>query len=402
MEQCDTVMHKLNFNIKNIDAFHLKFSNEKSYWEEYRTTEKENFSDRFEFRSGWQTVYATKVETAVLKVEMADGSVGWGETNCPIGPEVTKVIVDGIIKQMVKGKEFQDPYELWNFLYDSQRGRGYSSGYWLDTLAMLDIGVWDALGNREKTPSCFLFGVQSPRKEIPVYLSGIRKLTAIERIDEAKKWVDSGIQGFKIFLTGNIENDLAELDILQSNIPNIEEWMVDNLWMAGYEAGVKAKLEFGDRGVSFYECPLQPENIAGHRLLVKEPGSPIALGEHFRTHYQIEPWIDSPRALDIYQPDIGRTGISDFLVQRNMAYKKNIPVTPHMGNGISIFQAATLHCAAVSSPKYLQEFQGGLASILQDSATTVWKYSKGKFILPDAPGLGVMIDENKLQPYIVK
>ena len=72
-----------------------------------------------------------------------------------------------------------------------------------------------------------------------------------------------------------------------------------------------------------------------------------------------------------------------------------------MGNGISIFQAATLQCATVSSPKYLQEFQGGLAAILQDSATTVWKYSDGKFTLPDAPGLGIMIDENKLQPYIV-
>ena len=200
MEKCDIAMHKLNFTIKNIDAYHLKFSNEKSYWEEYRTTEKENFSARFEFRAGWQTIYATKVETAVLKVEMADGSVGWGETNCPKGPEVTKVIVDGIVRQMVKGKEFQDPYELWNFLYDSQRGRGYSSGYWLDTLAMLDIGVWDALGNREKTPTCFLFGVQSPKKEIPVYLSGIRKSTVIDRIDEAKKMGRFWYSRFQNFL----------------------------------------------------------------------------------------------------------------------------------------------------------------------------------------------------------
>ena len=47
------------------------------------------------------------------------------------------------------------------------------------------------------------------------------------------------------------------------------------------------------------------------------------------------------------------------------------------------------------------EFQGGLASILQDSATTMWKYSGGKFTLPDAPGLGIAVNENKLQPYIV-
>jgi len=100
-------MHKLNFNIKNIDAYHLKFPNEKSYWEEYRTTEKENFSDRFEFRSGWQTVYATKVETAVLKVELTDGSVGWGETNCPIGPRNFRIHMNYGISFTIR-KEVED------------------------------------------------------------------------------------------------------------------------------------------------------------------------------------------------------------------------------------------------------------------------------------------------------
>ena len=47
------------------------------------------------------------------------------------------------------------PAELWNFLYDAQRGRGYASGYWLDVLAALDIAVWDAICPKYQWPIVF-------------------------------------------------------------------------------------------------------------------------------------------------------------------------------------------------------------------------------------------------------
>ena len=73
-----------------------------------------------------------------------------------------------------------------------------------------------------------------------------------------------------------------------------------------------------------------------------------------------------------------------------------------MGNGVSVFQAATLQCAAVSSPQILQEFQGGLSNLLQDASDTGWELTNGAFQLPDRPGLGVTIDENGIEPYVVK
>ena len=64
-------------------------------------------------------------------------------------------------------------------------------------------------------------------------------------------------------------------------------------------------------GARFLECPLQPEDLEGHRQLRREKGAAIALGEHFRTGYQTQAWFDAPAALDVYQPDVGRTGLSD-------------------------------------------------------------------------------------------
>ncbi|MEO1840041.1 MAG: mandelate racemase/muconate lactonizing enzyme family protein, partial [Pseudomonadota bacterium] len=92
-------------------------------------------TDRFEFKQGWQTVYARYIETPLVKVTLSDGTVGWGEANTGIGPEVVCLIINELHAQIIEGQEFESPDALWDFLYDTQRGRGYSSGYWLDAMA---------------------------------------------------------------------------------------------------------------------------------------------------------------------------------------------------------------------------------------------------------------------------
>ena len=390
-----------NFAIQSIESIHLAFKNTASYWESYRSNEGDRQTDRFEFKQGWQTVYARYIETPMVKVTLSDGTVGWGEANSGIGPEIVCMIVNDLLAQMINGQEFESPAALWDFQYDTQRGRGYSSGYWLDALAAIDIAVWDAIGKREQSPVAALLA-PNPRTRFDVYLSGIRRSTLQERSEHVNSWIDTGLRGAKIFLTGDVEKGTAELDGLMEGAPDLEQWMVDTLWMCSPESAELGKSEYGRRNVRFFECPLQPEDLNGHQILVKKPGAPIALGEHFRSRYQMESWVQEPRALDVYQPDIGRTGFSDYMVQMKIASQYGIPTTPHMGSGVSVFQAATLQCAAVASEDYLQEFQGGLSDRLDKASDTGWKYADGGFVLPDRPGIGVEINESLLEPFIVR
>ena len=397
--------HDLSFTIREIKTAHLAFPDTPGYWEQYRRQIEEPTAtptlSRYEFKPGWQTVYATMVETPLVRVELADGTIGWGESNTPIAPEIVCVMIDAAIAEMVINREFANPTELWDFVYDSQRGRGINSGYWMDALAALDIAVWDALGKRNDTPTATLLDPEY-RTEIPVYLSGLRRATTEERITQAKSLADQGIAGVKIFQSGDIDAAIQELDSLMHDAPNIEQWMVDTLWMCDLYDALGAKRHFGNRNLRFFECPLQPEDLSGHATLHEAIGAPIALGEHFRTTYQMIEWLNPSPVFDIYQPDIGRTSISDFIRQRDLAETFNIPVTPHMGNGVSVFQAATLQCAAVSSPELLQEFQGGLSNLLQDASDTGWQLKDGLFHLPDRPGIGVTINENAIEPHIVR
>ena len=390
-----------NFAIQSVESIHLAFKNTASYWESYRSNEGDRQTDRFEFKQGWQTVYARYIETPMVKVTLSDGTVGWGEANSGIGPEIVCMIVNDLLAQMINGQEFESPAALWDFQYDTQRGRGYSSGYWLDALAAIDIAVWDAIGKREQSPVAALLA-PNPRTRFDVYLSGIRRSTLQERSEHVNSWIDTGLRGAKIFLTGDVNKGTAELDGLIEGAPGLEQWMVDTLWMCSPESAELGKSEYGRRNVRFFECPLQPEDLNGHQILVKKPGAPIALGEHFRSRYQMESWVQEPRALDVYQPDIGRTGFSDYMVQMKIASDCGVPTTPHMGSGVSVFQAATLQCAAVASPDYLQEFQGGLSDRLDKASDTGWKYADGGFKLPDRPGIGVEIHESLLEPFIVR
>lgn len=387
-----------SFQIAKIESWHLRFPG--GYWQQYNREAGASAVGRFEFREGWQTVYAANEEAAITRVTLADGSQGWGEPNVSVGPEIYCLILDGLVNEMVIGREFESPIQMWDFLYDAQRGRGYHSGFWLDALAGLDIAAWDALGHREQAPVHRMLG-PAIRDSLPVYLSGILRETLDGRISHAEEWAEGGLQGAKIFLSGDVGESLRELDALRSGVPAMEKWMVDLSWMLQSEDAAAAKSAFGERGIVFLEYPLQPEDLSGHRDLWRQPGAPIALGEHFRTSYQLLGWISGDRALDVYQPDVGRTGFSDGLRQLQMAWDAGLDATVHMAGG-TILQAATFSLSGVCRPTHLQEYMPGLTAKIGDAIETAWRYAGGVIPVPDAPGLGVVVHPDRLERYVVR
>ena len=385
-----------SFSIRQLETFHVANAGA-TYWEGYRGDAAA--AGRYQFKPGWRTVYASTMESPLLRVTLADGNQGWGEATAPICPEIVCLTAERLVLPLAEGREFGHPLELWDFLYDAHRARGYTAGYYLDAVAALDVALWDALGKRNGVPVAAMLA-DAPRRSIPVYLSGVRRPSLADRIAHLRAWREQGVGGVKIFLDGDVAAGLAELQGLQAGVPDLERWMVDTLWMLDGETAPRAKQQFGELGVGWLECPLIPEDLPGHQQLMKAPGTAIALGEHFRSHYQSAPWLEGA-ALDIFQPDICRTGFSDGLRQRDLAAAAGIPTTPHMGAGFSIVQAAGLHFAAVCPPDLLCEVQAGQQDKFQ-AASSAWRFEDGAFNLPDRPGLGVEIDLEALGKMVVR
>ena len=385
--------HDLGFTIASLDAYHLVVP-DKTYWNTFRA-ENRSGSARFMLKSGWRTVYARQIESALVRVTFADGSIGWGEATEPICPEVICRLATQVLAPLAGGIEFADPLALWDFCYDLNRGRGHSNGYQLLAIAALDMAVWDALGRRNDVPVCGMLS-ESPRKAIAVYWSGIRRASLAERIDLMRQMTDEGLRGAKIFAGADTAETLREVEQLRAGVPGAWQLMVDALWSYTAVANAaEAKRLLAGHEVAWLECPLLPEDLAGHAELAQLPGVPIALGENFHTSWQAAAWV-SMGALDVLQPDIGRTGFSDGLRQRALAESAGITVTAHMGSGTPIVQAAALHFDAALPGDLLAEYQGDLSGILSEVFQSGWAYQDGRIAVPDCGGLGVRVDESAL------
>jgi D-galactarolactone cycloisomerase len=383
-----------SLTIAAIEAFHV-VARDRSYWNEFKQESRAS-SERHVLKPGWRAAYTRNFETAVVKVTLADGTVGWGESTEPICPEVICRLAVHLIAPFVGGRPFAHPREAWEEAYELQRVRGHIAGYVLHAMAAIDIALWDALARRSGLPLSALLSAD-PARAVPAYLSGIRRATLGERIETLAGLVADGLGAVKLFVTNDTPETLTEIDALRAAVAGDWEVMVDALW--SYETvaeAAEARRALGERGVRWLECPLIPEDLEAHCELARSSGTQVALGEHFFTHYQSTPWLKAG-ALGVFQPDMGRAGLSNGLHQTEIARAHGIAVTPHMGNGSPIGQAAALHFWAASRCELPCEFQLDLADVLPEAFYTAWVFARGGFIVPDRPGLGVEVDEAALR-----
>lgn len=371
------------------------------YWRgSLRTAGGAPESRRFQFSPPWRTVYAREVESALVRVRLADGTIGWGEATCPIAPEVICTLLEGFVADVVQGREYATVEALVDALYDAQRCRGYLAGHYQDAVAALDIALHDALAKRAGCPVTALF-TAAPAPVLPCYLSGARAPSRPERIGLLQRWSERGSPAVKIFLRGDLDADLDEFAALRDAAPALKWWAADALWTYEDEGvATRAKAAFGALGAQWLECPMLPEDLAGHAALRGKPGAPIALGEHFRTDLQVSAWLDAA-AVDVLQPDIGRTGFVMGGRIAAAAAARGVAMTPHMGGALDVMQAATLQFAALHRGTLPCEYQQGLARRMEAAIRPHWQLGARGFELPAVPGLGVDVDEEALEPFIV-
>lgn len=380
------------FTIARIEAFHVRSTGD-AYWRDFKARDRVA-GGRYLLKDGWRTAYGRFVETAIVKVTLDDGTVGWGEATEPVCPEVIAILCGEFFGDLLPGQRFDDLAAFRLFAYDLNRCRGHASGYQLLAIAALDIALCDALG---KCAGVSLAG----GRPVPIYLSGLRQATRRERVAFWEARRAEGFGGVKLFGDADIPRCLAEIDTLRENVPGDWQIMVDSLWsvLPGKDATDAAKA-FAARGVGWWECPFVPEDLTAHCDLCRKSEVPVALGEHFFTAYQVEPWFEEG-ALDIFQPDIGRTGFAGGMALAAQATERGIAVTPHMGTGSPIVQAAALSFHAAIAGSHLCEFQMELSSLLGDVIRSGWSLEEGRMVPDGTPGIGVTIDEARLREVAV-
>ncbi|GGM14304.1 mandelate racemase/muconate lactonizing enzyme family protein [Dactylosporangium sucinum] len=335
-------------------------------------------------RPPWRSLYSDRFETLIVRLACDDGTVGWGECLAPVGPEIAQAVVDRLLAPVLLGADPRGVRPLWSRLTGLMRERGHLVGHQADALAAVDIALWDLAGKAAGLPVHALLG-GAFRESVPTYVSGLPVPTDAERAALARNWLAQGASAVKLHLGHGVAQDLATYDAVAATGIRVA---VDAHWAYDLADALRLGRALDERGAWFYEAPLVPEDVEGHRELAAALVTPVAVGETLRNRYEFRHWLQA-RALDLAQPDVGRTGITEAMAIAEVAAAHHVPVAPHHSVGLGVVLAAGLHVAAAVEAMPAFEFQPGPFPVANRILARPLPGGPGSFPVPTAPGLGV-------------
>lgn len=338
-----------------------------------------------------------------VRVETEDGAVGWGEASLEGWAEAVDGAFEALRDRFI-GHDARRIEDIWQIAY---RGGFYRGGpVLMSALAGLDQALWDLKGKAFGIPAWEMLGGKV-RDRIRAYawIGGDRP---DEIADAAKARREQGFTAVKM-------NATAELDWIGT--PKLFDDVVARV-EAAQAAGMDVGLDFHGRvhrpmakqlakvleplGLLFIEEPLLSENPEGLAQIANLVSTPIALGERLFSRWDFKPFFDN-RSVDIIQPDLSHAGgLSECRRIAAMAEAYDIAVAPHCPLG-PLALAACLQFAACTPNVAIQEMSLGIhynvGHDLLNFCTSKEALTPvdGYLPIPEAPGLGITIDEDAVR-----
>ena len=338
-------------------------------------------------RKGNRSIYPSTDMSVLVKVTGESGLVGWGETYGIVAPQAVKAIIDDVLGPAIIGRDPSDPVVIHEDLYDLMRVRGFFGGYYVDSLAGVDIAIWDLFGKAVGRPLSSLLG-GTRHTALPAYVSGLPKATLTERCDLAVEWIGKGYRGIKFAAAVSEKDIVAEMAALREAVGPDIDLMVDLHWKFTAGEAIRVIRQLEAHNLYFAEAPCEPEDIDGQALVARGIGCPLALGEEWRTSFEYRPRFER-RCMSIIQPEMGHTGVSEFLHIGRMAHAFHVDTIPHASIGIGVFMAASLHATASLKRVPYHEYQHSIFDKNLPYVTGDMGCSAGFYTIPSGPGHGV-------------
>ncbi|WP_192895692.1 mandelate racemase/muconate lactonizing enzyme family protein [Arsenicitalea aurantiaca] len=350
-------------------------------------------------RKGNRTIYPSTDMTLLVRITGESGKVGWGECYGIVAPEATKAIIDDVLGPVLIGRDPADAVVIHEDLYDLMRVRGFFGGFYLDALGGIDIALYDLTGKVLGVPVSTLLGGRR-HDTLPAYVSGLPRATIQERCDLALEWIGKGYKGIKFAAAMSDEGIVAEMAALREAVGPAIDIMVDLHWKFEAAEAIRLIRRLEAHNLYFAEAPVQPENLEGQARVASGIGVPLALGEELRTVFEFRPRFEA-RAMSIVQPEIGHTGITEFVQIGRMAQAFHMNVIPHASISIGIFMAASLQAASSLQNVPYHEYQHSVFDRNLAYTTGDMACSGGAYTVPTGAGLGVEPSEDIFR-YVIR
>lgn len=357
----------------------------------------------------------TTFDAAIVRVETDAGIVGWGEGKNAAGSAGTYgalvSLINNEIAPALRGRDARDINGIWEMLYNGVRHqKAAASGHVMPVLARrgltvaaisaIDIALWDILGKSLGVPVWQLLGGRKSER-MPAYASG--GWASVDKIGEQlQSYIDKG--GFKAVkmrvgsMDGAPHVSSQRVHAAREALGPGVSIMVDAHGTYTVADAKRFAHMVRDCDLAWFEEPVAADDKQGIAEVRAACGVPIAVGESEATRFDFRD-LAVARAADVFQPDLGFCGgISEAMKIGAIASAFNIRLAPHLWAGAPAFYAG-LHVCAASPSSFILEYSLGANPMLHDLVVEKLDVAEGTIAIPDAPGLGITVDEDFLKAH---
>ena len=378
----------------------------------------ETFSVRLPSRRphSWASSNLAIGSYVILKLRTDAGVVGWGEAPILIdwggdrqryygesAPMAVHVIADYLLPA-IRGEDVFAIERIHERMDRVVKGHFYAK-------AAVDIACYDAMGLAAGQPVHNLLG-GCYRREVPLAHSLGIALTPDQCVAEAEQVVREGIKTVKLKVGRDDARDLAAVRALRKAVgPSIELTVdVNQAWPTAKKA-IRMIREMEPHGVAFVEQPCDGLDELAEVARVVE--TPIMADESAWSPFDALE-IARRRAADLISLYTTKPG-GLFLAKKVAAVAEAAGLPCNVNGSIEsgIGNAANLHLVASTRVVSLANVIPVTATAeraptqiagryyLDDLITEPFAYRDGALLVPEGPGLGIVVDEAKLKKYAV-
>jgi L-alanine-DL-glutamate epimerase-like enolase superfamily enzyme len=341
----------------------------------------------------------------LVKLETNAGISGWGESS-PNSTEVIETFLHHTMKELVIG---QDPFNnelIWDRLFWENHDLG-PAGALPYAVAGIDLALWDLKGKILKQPVYNLLGGKY-REDMLTY-GGFGVYGGTVSVEEAvERALNLAGKGFKVVklrmqireynLDPVPDPTLKYYEAVRKALPEDVELFVDP--NEGYTAAraIQIGRALEEMGMPYYESPCPLEAHKDTAAVVEALNIPVLAGEKCYTRWQFRDLILQANP-DVIQPDIikagGITEVKKIAALGQTFFKKMAPhnTKPTLGTAAAMHLMASVSNAGPFIEFIETEIYTEVMSVFENQV----EFSNGRLKVPEGHGLGLVLNEKKLE-----
>lgn len=319
----------------------------------------------------------------IVKVDTDTGQVGWGEGTRTFETDPNPIVV---------GQHIGDIETIYQKLVAAGISPGPLSG--------IEMALWDLIGKQADLPIYRLLGGLNRTEVDFTACFGLNEPS--KSASTARAYIDNwGFTYLKTKAGNDTEEDLRIVQAVQKEIG--DEAFLRPDANCGYtpEEAIAFLPKLSDLGIRYYEDPCSNDNTEALAQIRAETDIKVLINMGFKTPQDVKRILNG-NAADFLMPDTPVTGgllkVADIT---RAAQAWDIPCLMHCAHDLGLKTAAILQLAA-GLPNFSGPNDTCYHGLTDDIITHPFKFENGKLKVPTNPGLGVEVDESKIEKYRLK